>query len=387
MSTFHVEEVEDDVNQYGLLHIEKSLRKKLEEVELKEVEIKVAVTGDSGAGKSSFINAIRGLRENGATSSTTEASSEPRCYDHPTCPKVKFWDLPGIGTPSYPNVETYFARAQLEKYDMYLIFACGRFSENNVRLAELIQSINKKFILVRAKIDQDIDNARHDEMHLFSESSTLQKIRSDCSENLKGTESNLIDIYLISNRYPAKWDFGRLSQAVLDILPNLQRESLKLSLEVASTKMLQGDVRILKRRVWYVAAASAAAAFIPVPGAATAADLILILREINFYRSLLDLPKDGSHKFSLLSLATQNEIKATSDNFSTLRLGSVWLLAAYISVQAVTEVVRFVPSLGMGVASAIAMCSTNYFLKSWLKRIENTALLVLKETLNNFQID
>lgn len=327
------------------------------------------------------------LRENDVTSTVMKASSEPRFYDHPTSPKIKFWDLPGIGTPSNPNVETFFARAQLEKYDMYLIFACGRFSENNVMLAEKIQSIDKKFILVRAKIDQDIDNARHDEMHLFDESSTLEKIRNDCSENLKDMKSNLIDIYLISNRYPAKWDFGRLSQAILDTLPSLQRESLRLSLKFASTDMLQSNIRVLKGRIWKVAAASAAAAFIPVPGAATATDLVLILREISFYRSFLDVPKDGSHKFSLLSLATQNEIKAMGVNLSSLRLGSVWLLAAFVSVQAIEEVVRFVPFLGKGVASAMAMCSTSYFLKIWLEKTEKTALLVLQETLNNLQID
>ena len=66
MSVFHgdeeinAERVEDNVNQYGLSHIEKFFTTKLEEVELKEVEINIAVTGDSGAGKSSFINAIRG---------------------------------------------------------------------------------------------------------------------------------------------------------------------------------------------------------------------------------------------------------------------------------------------------------------------------------------
>ena len=66
MSVFRVQEkinaegVEDNVNQYGLSHIEKFFWKKLEEVKLKEVEINIAVTSDSGAGKVSFINAIRG---------------------------------------------------------------------------------------------------------------------------------------------------------------------------------------------------------------------------------------------------------------------------------------------------------------------------------------
>ena len=39
----------------------------------------------------------------------------------------------------------------------------------------------------------------------------------------KDMKSNLIDIYLISNRYPAKWDLGRPSQAILDTFRSLQR--------------------------------------------------------------------------------------------------------------------------------------------------------------------
>ena len=74
-----------------------------------------------------------------------------------------------------------------------------------------------------------------------------------------------------------------------------------------------------------------------------------------------------------------------SVNFSSPRLGSsaFW----HVSVQAVEEVVRFVPFLGKGVASAMAMCNTSCFLKIWLEKTEKTALLVLHETLNNLQID
>jgi predicted GTPase len=51
-------EVENHIKQHGLQGIEKVLMAKFEE--WKKVKINFGITGDSGAGKSSFINAIRG---------------------------------------------------------------------------------------------------------------------------------------------------------------------------------------------------------------------------------------------------------------------------------------------------------------------------------------
>ena len=47
----------DYINQNGLKDIDKILKPMLDK--WREVEVDVAVTGDSGTGKSSFINAIR----------------------------------------------------------------------------------------------------------------------------------------------------------------------------------------------------------------------------------------------------------------------------------------------------------------------------------------
>ena len=51
-------DVREHIEKYGLIGIEAFFKGKLEE--WKDVEITMAVTGDSGVGKSSFINAIIG---------------------------------------------------------------------------------------------------------------------------------------------------------------------------------------------------------------------------------------------------------------------------------------------------------------------------------------
>ena len=50
-------ELEKEIEESGVSNIEEFFRKRLEK--WREVEVNIAITGDSGSGKSSFINAIR----------------------------------------------------------------------------------------------------------------------------------------------------------------------------------------------------------------------------------------------------------------------------------------------------------------------------------------
>ena len=140
------------------------------------------------------------------------------CYKHPRYPIIKLWDVPGVGTRN-ERVATYWEKMELHKCDAYLIFANGRFTENVGTLADKVHSVGKKFFVIRAEIDVDLCNAMHEQgLKSFTdeqEHKELLKIRKDCLANLKGVERNLVDVYLISNRSPDKWDFGRLTKAIL----------------------------------------------------------------------------------------------------------------------------------------------------------------------------
>ena len=63
----------------------------------------------------------------------------------------------------------------------------------------------------------------------------LKEIKEDCLKNLKEFESKNENVFLISSRETAKWDFARLTQAVLNVLPIRQKECLAMSLDVMTT--------------------------------------------------------------------------------------------------------------------------------------------------------
>ncbi|XP_068701925.1 interferon-inducible GTPase 5-like [Montipora foliosa] len=386
-----MKELQREIDESGVSNIEEFLRKRLER--WREVEVNIAVTGDSGAGKSSFINAIRELKDDdqgAAEVKVTECTKVPTAYDHPTNPKIKFWDLPGIGTPNYPDLETYVQKVELEKYHAFLIFTATRFTENDRKLAVKIRAMQKKFFFIRTKIDENV--RAESRKRSFDENAMLATIRRDCLENLGDLLSQEEDLFLISNHEPNKWDFVRLTAAILDALTRYQRESMTLSLGKAitrsSTEVFQRKVDVLKGRILIVSAASATAALVPIPGLSFAVDAALILKELSLYRSQLGLPEIGSAEFTRLHLATREKVVKVGLT-TTAQLSG--FLAPYAAEAAVEEVTRYLPFIGLAVASGMSFGATYYALCRLLGAVEQAALCVLREaaekTAADFELD
>ncbi|XP_028404341.1 T-cell-specific guanine nucleotide triphosphate-binding protein 1-like [Dendronephthya gigantea] len=177
--------------------------------------IVICVTGQSGVGKTSFINAFRGLYdddcENGAASVDVEATLEPTEYKHPLYPMISFVDLPGIGTPRFNDFEAYCREMRLEDYDKFLIFTASRLTSYDVMLATKVKSLGKPFFLIRTKIDNCLLESRK---RSFNEEEMLKSIRKYYCENMKDLIISEDKIFLISNYKKEKWDFTRLVTAI-----------------------------------------------------------------------------------------------------------------------------------------------------------------------------
>jgi len=108
----------------GLLEIKRD--------EWKNIPLNVAVIGNSGVGKSSFINAIRRLTgdDGAAEVGVKETTADIQSYGHLSNPLLKFWDLAGVGTDRFPS-QTYLSDIDVDRYDFFLLITATRFTEND----------------------------------------------------------------------------------------------------------------------------------------------------------------------------------------------------------------------------------------------------------------
>lgn len=151
------------------------------------------------------------------------------------------------GTPNYTTVEIYSEKVELKKYNTFLIFTARRFTENDRLLVEKVKSLKKSFFLIRTQID--VDKKGEKRKKKFNEEEMLKTIRKECLENLKGFDDADNVVFLISNHYPKKWEFARLTKAIIADLPFRQRECLTLSLQwltSLSKETLKQKVEILR---------------------------------------------------------------------------------------------------------------------------------------------
>jgi len=108
-------------------------------------------------------------------------------------------------------------------------------------------------------------------------------------------------------------------------------------------------------------------------------DVALIVEELTFYRSQLGLPSEGTSTYQMLTKTTQAKVKACLSLLELAAKGGKWL-AAYATEAAAEEGVRFIPIVGLAIASAMSYGTTYYALKHILETMEDAALAVLEET-------
>ena len=283
----------------GLEGVKSALIKRIDKWRTEQLHI--AVIGQAGVGKSSFINAIRNLtaEDDGAADvDVVETTGEIKEYPHPSYPNLSFWDVPGNGTERWTQ-ETYLKDIEFEKYDFYLVLTATRFMVLDIWLAQEVQKSGKKCFFVRTKIDTDVNNAKMTRPKTFNFEATIDKIRAYCKKQVMGIIEQSHDlslkdpsIFLISNSilHSQDFDFPKLKEKIIEDFTALKKDAILCALS-GTQKILEQKKKMLEKRIPKVAIISAIGGLIPIPGLSVLVDLEVLEREVNFYREQFGFDK------------------------------------------------------------------------------------------------
>ncbi|CAM4636858.1 unnamed protein product [Leuciscus chuanchicus] len=376
-----LEDIKDSISTQDLPSAINTIKEYLKKQDL--VELNIGVTGESGSGKSTFVNAFRGLGdedEGAAETGPVETTMEPEVYVHPKYKNVKVWDLPGIGTPNFKANE-YLKLVQFERYDFFIIIAADRFRECHTQLAKEIKNMGKTFYFVRSKIDFCITAEKRKKS--FDQKKTLDTIRGDCENGLRkiGIEDPVV--FLISGWEICKYDLNQLQERMEKELPQHKRRVLMLALPNITLEINDKKKKALEENIGKVALMSAFIATVPVPGLSVAVDLVIIKREIETYYNTFGLDDPSLQKLCETSGKTIEELK--SQMKSPLRfginpasilslLGAAFLVGAENTIE---YVVSLIPILGSVVAGGMSYMTVSTMLKRALNDIAEDARNVL----------
>jgi len=349
----------------------------------KSVKINMAVIGGSGVGKSTLINAVRGIASDhklGAKVGVTETTMECRPYAHPDNDQLLFWDIPGVGTPLFLKDE-YLEKIDVDIYDCFMILSAARFTENDAWLGKELAQRRKIFYYVRTKIGDDIRSDKHEK-----KSNNKPHVESDVLDEILGHTLNQLEeqgldarVFLIDSHKPLKYDFSKLQHQIIKDLPRRQKEAMIMSLTNFSHSLIKEKIIELKSRAWKAAIISAAIAAVPVPGMAILVDLKIISDEASYYKKQLGLDEESlRQRATTMNVDHQSLVKRVAeefpDEFNLQYIKSIAVGGVHIFGAAVEEFARFIPLLGSVIAAPISLAATKYVLQSILNKMEKLSI-------------
>lgn len=270
--------------------------------DLTNIPLNVAVTGDSGAGKSSLINTLRNLAANdpkAAAVGVVEKTTEIRAYVDTEKSQLVYWDLPGCGTPAFPR-ESYLKKVDFDKYDFFFIVSSDRFTENDAWLAQEITKRKKNFYFIRNKIDIDVQNEKRDHP-TRNENEILDEIRKNCEQYLPSITTMEKRIYLISSvlAEKSKWDFKRLVDDSIRNTLRLKQEVLIDQLTSFSKQQIKERAEELRSGILWYSFKGGLVELIPMFSVSLLHQIYLIEEKMTIYKRNLLLDEEW-----LLSLIT-----------------------------------------------------------------------------------
>ncbi|XP_059102343.1 interferon-inducible GTPase 1-like [Peromyscus eremicus] len=267
--------------------------------------INIAVTGESGAGKSSFINALRGVgqeEEGAAEVGVVETTKWRTPYKHPKIKTLTLWDLPGIGTVNFPPKD-YLEKVKLQEYDFFIIVSATCFTKLELDLAKAIRFMKKNYYFVRTKVDIDLNNEKESKPRTFDREKILQQIRSYYVNSFHQNNMEAPEIFLISNSHLSDYDFPALMDTLIKDLPAEKRHNFMLFLPNITEAAIDRKRKTMQQTIWLEAFKALLLLNTPVMEYSLRNNMNNLKASLNHYRYLF-----GVDDASLKAIAKDSQV-------------------------------------------------------------------------------
>ncbi|XP_029432155.1 interferon-inducible GTPase 5-like [Rhinatrema bivittatum] len=190
----------------------------------------IAVIGEAGSGKSSFVNALRNLAAFGGEEAKTGVTATTRkatAFPYPGAPNVRVWDLPGLGTPELP-MEQYLENMELDYYDFFIVVASERYKHAHSVLVKAIAALGKQFFFIRNKVDADlgVGGKPRASMPLLDAGERQDRVKKDCIDALRKEGVAQPNVFLVSSLEPEEYEMQEVRKTLDEEIPHLKKEAL-----------------------------------------------------------------------------------------------------------------------------------------------------------------
>lgn len=216
-------------------------------------KVKIAVAGQSSSGKSSFINAIRGVgyKDKGyAQDGYGDTTLKVETYKHPKNKHIVYCDLPGYGTTTITR-EKFLDIVNISSFDIFIIFFTSVPTPEDDWLVKQLQNARKPFCFARTKLDQDIENGKRKGENEITVLGNIKDAIARATESmpvLKGA-----DIFIISNPKPFMGEMSNLIKFMQTKVTTVKFEAILFSLPAFTKDIIEKKYKDLLGRITNVA--------------------------------------------------------------------------------------------------------------------------------------
>ncbi|XP_029317279.1 interferon-inducible GTPase 5-like [Cottoperca gobio] len=359
--------------------------------EQNDIPVNIGITGESGSGKSTFVNAFRGVDnkdESAAPTGCVETTAEVKAYPHPNYPNVTLWDLPGIGTTNFP-AHQYLKHVGFERFDFFIIISADRFRENDVKLAKEIQKMEKKFYFVRSKIDNNMRDEERSHKD-FNAEKTLQRIKQNCVQGLEKEGFKSPQVFLMSSVDLHLYDFHLLEETLERELPAHKRHALLMALPNVNLGIINKKKEALQANIPLIALTSALIAAVPVPLLSCAVDVLMLVKATTEYKVTFGLDIESLQNLALSAGVPLEDLRAVMESPLALEeinydliynMLNVPMFKASTPEQKVATFLSYIPIIGIPAAMALSFESTSKALNHFLNMLAEDAQRVFRKAL------